>query len=64
MKILYLLSAVVFLVLLTAPGFSQARFSPSKCKRRGGSCYFRGCPFNAIYLGKCWIGSCCRRLFT
>ncbi|KAG6934149.1 hypothetical protein G0U57_017749 [Chelydra serpentina] len=60
MKILYLLSVVVFLVLLTAPEFSQARLSRKKCRRRGGSCHLRGCPFNSIYLGKCWIGSCCQ----
>ncbi|XP_026509154.1 beta-defensin 1-like isoform X1 [Terrapene carolina triunguis] len=60
MKFLYLLSAIVFLVLMDAPGFSHALVTRKGCRRRGGECHFWRCPTNARYLDKCFFGHCCQ----
>nr|XP_032652589.1 gallinacin-2-like [Chelonoidis abingdonii] len=60
MKILYLLFAVVFLVLMDAPGFSHALLTRRACRNKGGDCHFRRCPSHTIYLDKCYFGHCCR----
>ncbi|XP_006137073.1 lingual antimicrobial peptide-like [Pelodiscus sinensis] len=61
MKILYLLVAVVFLVLMDAPGFSQGVVTRRQCRRQQGSCHFWRCPTQSIYIDRCIIGHCCRR---
>ncbi|CAM4529778.1 unnamed protein product, partial [Eretmochelys imbricata] len=61
MKFLYLLSAIVFLMLMDVPGFSHALLTHRACRLRGGDCHFWKCPTNALYLEKCIIGHCCQR---
>ncbi|XP_044865159.1 antimicrobial peptide THP2-like [Mauremys mutica] len=60
MKILYLLFAVIFLVLMDASGFSHALVTQKGCRRLRGECNFWRCPTNTIYLDKCFFGHCCR----
>ncbi|CAM4529768.1 unnamed protein product [Caretta caretta] len=64
MKFLYLLSAIVFLVLMDAPGFSHGLLTHHACRNRGGQCHFWKCPYYTRYLGKCVFGHCCRRRFS
>ncbi|XP_034622815.1 gallinacin-5-like [Trachemys scripta elegans] len=59
MKILYLLLAVVFLVLQSAPGFTQAQ-NIIQCIRLGGSCQSGSCPSGFARIGTCsGSDSCC-----
>ncbi|KAK9405289.1 beta-defensin-like [Crotalus adamanteus] len=59
MKILYLLFAFLFLAFLSEPGNAQRR-----CRRLGGRCHFRRCPFETFDIGKQDCGllqKCCRQ---
>ncbi|CAM5141443.1 unnamed protein product, partial [Natator depressus] len=59
MRILYLLLAVVFLVLQSAPGFTQAQ-NIIQCRRLGVSCWRASCPSGFARIGTCsGSDSCC-----
>uniref|UniRef100_A0A8D0HPK5 Beta-defensin-like domain-containing protein n=1 Tax=Sphenodon punctatus TaxID=8508 RepID=A0A8D0HPK5_SPHPU len=66
MKILFLLSAVLFLVLMGVPGFTQAQWDQvntrEQCRRRDGLCVLKRCPTHLIQIGSCnYLQVCCTR---